>query len=212
MMEMHELQQAWNGLDERLARQTAMLQQIQRRRGIDAARARLRLMSLALIIQLAIGVLIVLWAGSYWVGHLGQTHLLIYGLSIHLYGIGLLGAAIMQLTHIAQLDYRAAVLDVQRKLVALRRLRIASERVLMICGFVVWVPMLFVALRAIGVDVWITRPAAVLGNLAVGLGLGVLVAWLTHRFRGWFERDAAGRSLREAEAELAELARSEGGD
>jgi hypothetical protein len=52
---------------------------------------------------------------------------------------------------------------------ALRRLRIASERMLPIAGFVAWVP--------------------------------------TRRFRDRFERDAAGRSLREAEAELADLAR-----
>jgi hypothetical protein len=31
------------------------------------------------------------------------------------------------------------------------------------------------------------------------------VAWLMRRFRRAFERDAAGRHLREAEAELAEL-------
>lgn len=212
MIELHELEQAWEGLDERLERQDLALLQIRRRHGVDAARARLRLVSLGQIIQLAIGLLIVLWAGGYWFGHVHQAHLVVYGVAIHLYGLGLLIASAMQLTRLARLDYRQPVLDVQRQLMALRRLRVGSERALLISGFVVWVPVTFIALRAIGVDVWQTRPDVVLWNLVVGLGLGGLVAWLTLRFRSRFERDAAGRSLREAEAELAELARSEGGD
>jgi hypothetical protein len=189
-----------------------MLQQIQRRHGIKAARARLRLVSLGQIVQLVVGSLIVLWAGSYWFAHLGQTHLAVYGVAIHLYGLGLLIASALQLARLARVDYRKPVLEVQRQLVALRRLRIGSDRLLTIAGFVVWVPIVFVAANAVGLDVWQARPAAVLANLAAGLGLAALVAWLMHRFRDTFERDATGRSLREAEAELAELAQSERGE
>jgi hypothetical protein len=207
-MEMHELEQAWQDLDARLQRHDATLQQVRHQRGIDSARARLRLLSLAQVLQLVIGALITVWAGGYWFDHLGQTHLVIYGLSLHAYGLGLLITSALQLTRLARLDYRAPVLDVQRQLLDLRRLRIGSERALLISGFVMWVPITFIALRAIGVDVWLTSPAAVLWNLVVGIALAGLVTWLTQRFRSYFERDAAGRSLREAEAELAELARS----
>jgi membrane protein implicated in regulation of membrane protease activity len=65
--------------------------------------------------------------------------------------------------------------------------------------------MLLVALRGVGFDLWLAHPGNVLANLGVALGLVALVAWLMHRFRARFERDAAGRRLQEAEAELAEL-------
>jgi hypothetical protein len=203
---MHELEQAWKGLDERLEHQGQQLHQVQRRHAIDSVRSRLRLVSLGQVAELAVGVLLVLWAGGYWFDHLGQTHLVVYGLAIHLYGLGLVIVAALQLTRLWRLDHREPVLELQRRLVAIRRLRVNSERVLLVCGFVLWVPLLFVGLNAIGVDVWRHRPAIVLANLGVGVVLAVAVDWLISRFRTGFERDAAGRSLREAEAELTERA------
>lgn len=211
-MEMNELEKAWNDLSERFESQGERLQQIQRRHGIASARARLHLVSLGQIVQLVIGVVMVLWAGSYWFNHLGQTHLVVYGVAIHVYGLVLLIASALQLARLAQLDYRQPVLEMQRQLLAIRRLRVGGERVLLIFGSLMWVPILCVALRAVGWDVWLISPATVLWNLAAGAGVAVLAVWLMHRFRGSFERDAVGRSLREAEAEFAELAQSERDD
>jgi hypothetical protein len=205
MIEMNDLEQAWNGLDERLERHDVLLNELRRRDVVDGVRARLRLVSTRQFVQLAIGILIVLWAGGYWYDHLGQTHLVVYGVALHLYGLGLLVSAALQLTRLAQLDYRAPVLEVQSRLVALRRLRFVSERALLIAGFVAWVPLLFIAMHAAGFDLWLTDPATVWWNLAGGIVMALFVAWLSHRFRTGFERDAAGRSLRDAEAELAEL-------
>ena len=125
---------------------------------------------------------------------------------MHLYGIALVVVSALQLTQLLRIDYRRPVLEVQRALVELRRLRVRSERGLLVLGFIVWVPLLFIALRALGMDVWLTSPVNVLLNLAAGIVLAGVVYWLTHRFRDRFERDATGRSLREAESELAELA------
>jgi hypothetical protein len=205
-MELDELKAAWQGMDAQLQAQTAQLRGLRQAGAIQAARSRLRLMSLAQWAQLLVGALIVVWAGSYWWKHLDQPHLVAYGMGLHLYGIALLGSAAIQLTHLLRIDYRRPVLEVQRQLLDLRRVRLRCERALLVLGFVAWVPLLFIVLRAIHVDVWLTRPSAVLANLAAGLALGALMYWLTDRFRGHFERDAAGRSLIQAEAELAELA------
>lgn len=205
-MEMHELEQAWNGFDQRLARQDARLRQIQGRHGVESARSRLHLLSLGQLLQLLIGIAVVLWAGAYWVGKLGQAHLVVYGIAIHLYGLALAISAGFQLWRVARIDARRPVLEVQRELVSLRRLRATSERVLLMLGFVIWVPVVFVVAHAGGIDVWQTSPWTVLANLGVSVALAALVAWLTHRYRDAFERDAAGRSLRAAEQELADLA------
>ena len=53
---------------------------------------------------------------------------------------------------------------------------------------------------------WLTRPDVVLGNLGAGVLMAVVVALLMRRYPDSFDKDATGRSLREAEAELAELA------
>jgi hypothetical protein len=205
MMEMHELERAWNGLDHKLDEQAQALRQIRHGRAIDGARARLRLVSVGQLVQLGVGIAIVLWAGGYWFDRLGQTHLVLYGIAIHLYGLGLLITAALQLARLARIDYRKPVLQVQRELVALRRLRIASERVLIVAATVVWVPAVFALAAAFGIDVWQHSPATVWLNLAIGAALAALVGWLLHRFRNAFERDATGRALREAEAELVEL-------
>jgi len=205
MIEMTELQNAWRGMEERLARQELALTRVRERRTLDSLQARLRLTSAGLWLQLAIGMLVVLWAGSYWFDHLGEPHLVAYGVGVHLWGIGLLAASALQLTRLSQVDYRAPVLEVQRRMLALRRSRVASERALLIAGSVGWVPVVFIALASIGMDVWRRSPDLVLWNLVAGIGIAALVAWLTHRFRDAFERDAMGRGLREAEAELAAL-------
>lgn len=204
-MEMDELEQAWARLDARIGQQDAMLQQIRQLQGADALRSRLRLVSVGQWVQLAIAVAIVVWAGGYWHAHLGQTHLVVYGVALHLYGIALLVASALQLVQLARVDYRQPVLELQRRLLDLRRLRSRSERALLMAGMLAWVPLVFVALNAIGKDVWLSRPGVVWANLAVGLALALLVDWLRRRFPARFDRDAAGRSLREAEAALAEL-------
>ena len=208
-MEMHELEQAWKGLDGRLEQQGQKLDQVHRRHVVDAVRSRLRLVSLGQLAELVVGVLVVLWAGGYWFDHLGQTHLVVYGLMIHLYGLGLVISSALQLTRLWQLDHLQPVVELQRQLVAIRRLRAGSERVMLVCGFVLWVPVVFVGLNAIGLDIWVRHPGVVLANLAVGLVLALIVDRLISRFRATFERDAAGRSLRAAEAELTELTLTE---
>ncbi len=205
MMEMHELENAWSGLEARLESQSLELGRLREGRAVDSARARLRLLSAGQVVQLAVGVLIMFWAGGYWHDHLGQAHLVAYGVSLHLYGLAFVVTSAVQLAQLWRIDYRDAILDVQRQLLAIRRLRVRSERFLLIAGFLAWVPVSFIVFRWIGVDLWLTRPEAVWLNLAVATGLALLVAWLTHRYRAAFERDAAGRSLREAEADLEAL-------
>ena len=105
----------------------------------------------------------------------------------------------------ASIDFQAPVLAVQRRLHELAKLRIRTERGLLLAGFLVWLPMMLVAARAVGIDLWRQQPAVVAWNLAASLGLMALVAWLSLRFRASFDRDAVGLRLREAEAELDAL-------
>ena len=182
------------------------LEQLQRSHGMEAMRAQLGPVSAGLKVQLAVAALLVLWSGNYWVSHLGETPLVVYGVIVHLYGLAVLISSILRLSQLAAIDHRAPVGKIQAQLAAIRRLRVGSERLLLLSGFVVWVPVVLISLNAVGFDVWNASSTVVVCNVLASLGLGVLAAWLTTRFRGAFERDAAGRGLREAEAELSGLA------
>lgn len=124
----------------------------------DPRLAHPRQVSLHQLARLAIGALMVLWAGSYWHGHLGDMHLLVSGVVVHLYGLGVLISSVLEIAGVS-------------------RARETSERVLLLSGFVVWIPVVLIALRAIGIDLWNASPAFVLANLAGSIGLGLLVAW-----------------------------------
>lgn len=204
-MEMSELQQAWRGLDERLVGLESMARSEHRRRVLGDLRWRLGQLGLGQVAQVVVGLVFVTFAGGFWSANWGTPHLVVYGLAIHVYGLALIVPAALQLAGILRLDPQAPVLAVQARLLALRRLRIRSERVLPIAGMPAWVPILFALAASVGKDLWPSRPGVVMSNLGVGLVLAVLVAWLTHRYRAAFERDAVGRSLAQAEADLAEL-------
>ena len=57
-MELDELQRAWSQLDARLAAQGQLLGQMQRQRGMDSVRSRLRWLSLGQLVELGVGVAI----------------------------------------------------------------------------------------------------------------------------------------------------------
>lgn len=172
----------------------------------ERLRRRLRLFSLAQGLQLLAGVAIVLMAGPWWVRHWGEWHLVAYGVAIHAWGLALLIIALVQLMLAWLLDYSKPLATVQRQLLRLRRVRVWGERWLLVAGFAVWMPLVFAGLATFGLDVWELRPSVVWFNLAFALALSGGVAWYSLRCRERFERDALGRSLRAAQAELDELA------
>jgi hypothetical protein len=204
-MEMSELERAWSGMEKKLAEQGQALRRMESHRRLDNIRARLRLLSVSQWMQLAFGLLIVFWGGGYWWDHWGTPHLVAYGMGIHAYGLGLLVFACLQLTRIFGLDYRQPVLETQRQLLGLRKMRILTERVLLPAGMVAWVPMLFVLMRRVGIDVWLTRPAVVWWNLAAGVAMALLFTWLMRRFPALFDSGGVDESLRRAANELAEI-------
>ena len=210
-MEMDELQRAWGQLDARLVEQSRQLARYEHRDRMASVRARLRWLLLGQGVQLCAGVAIVLWAGGYWYDHRDQAHLVAYGLALHAYGLGFLIFAVTQLLLLASVDFQAAVLAVQRKLHQVARLRALSGRVMLAAGMVAWVPLFLVAMRGVGLDLWLRNPTVVWANLAVAGALVAGVEWFTRRYPERCQRGHVGAMLRRAEDELEALS-GPGGD
>lgn len=204
-MDLHELETAWKALDQRVARQDDELAQLRvEARGLRSRR-RLHMATLGQVAQIAIGALLAAWGGGFWVDHWSTPHLVAYGLSVHVYGVALLASAIVLIVRMATIDYGKPVADVQSRLLALRRSRIVTERVLWVMGAIAWVPMMMMALFAIGMDVFVHRPAWLWLNVAAGLVLalaaGAVMAWKP----AWFASISMDGALRDVDRQLEEF-------
>ena len=204
-MDLHELESAWKSLDQRVARQDEELAQLRTQARGLRGRWRLHVATLGQVAQIAIGLLLAIWGGGFWVDHWGTPHLVAYGMAVHIYGIALLASAIVLILRMAAIDYGQPVADVQSRLLALRRARIVTERILWIFGAIAWVPMLMMGLAAIGFDPFLHRPSWVWWNLAVGgvlaLVAGAVMVWKP----AWFASISMDGALREVDRQIAEF-------
>lgn len=215
-MELDDFKQAWQGLDSRLERQESLQMEMLRDGRLEKVRRGLRPLTWGQGIQLAFGVVFAVWGGSFWVDHRQVLHLLICGLLVHACGLLFIIFAARNLYLIQRIDYAAPVLDIQRRLADLRfwRLRVEAPANAVIACFI-WVPVLWMSLAEHGFDVWAYDKAGflrwALSSSVVGFVMVVLAVWLMRRLghARALEDNAVGRSVRNAETALGEIARFE---
>ena len=218
-MELDDLKSAWQSLERKLDRQHALELHHFRTGRLASARTGLRPLVAGQCVQLGAGIALMAIFAPYWVQHWGEWHLVVYGLSLHLYGLMLAMFAGRDLVHIARIDYAAPVLEIQKRLVELRAQRIQAGPAFAIAGCFVWVPLLLVVFHALGADVWIHKPRVVgwwVGSgFAAVLVTAALIAWSRRpgnlRLRAAMDESAAGRSVGRVQAMLDEIARFERG-
>lgn len=217
-MELDELKQSWQALDRRMAQQHALTLQLQRESRLEKMRHGLRPLWVGQIVQIVAGALLSLVAGNFWFEHRQYPHLLFCGVLVHLYGVLMIVFAARNLHLVKQIDYAAPVLDIQRRLAELRAWKTRVEApVFLVTGCFVWIPALLMLFAGLGADVWKLHPDVVLWLCASGVA-SVLLVWLGMQAikRIWgarvLEREAAGYSVRRAEAVLDEVRRFQEGD
>jgi hypothetical protein len=216
-MELDELKGAWQALERKLDRQHALELHNFRSGRLAHARSGLRPLIAGQVVQAALGVGLMALFAPYWVRHWGEWHLVVYGASLHLYGLMLMLLAARDLVHIARIDYAAPVLEIQKQLAALRAQRIRSGPAFAISGCFAWIPLVLVIFQSLGADVWLHKPAVVgwfvVSGVVTALFTWALLAWVrlprNARMRQSLDDDAAGRSVTRAQAVLDEIARFE---
>lgn len=212
-MELDDFKGAWLELNRKVERQTELNFRLLREGHSDRARHVLRRLAHGQVLQMILGGLLSLYAGSFWVMHRQVTHLLFTGLLMHAYGITMILAGARVQFLLQRIDFGAPVLQIQRSLTQLRRFHIFMGLVLGLPWWFLWVPAALMAFMTIfGADLAAHVPFVILLLYVVGLA-GVALTLLFLRWAqgrpalaGKLERSAAGRSLNEAQRALDEIA------
>lgn len=212
-MDLDEMKQAWTEMSLRQDGLEALLRADFQSRRRDRARGALRPLWWGQLLQLMIGAVLAICGGALWASHLHRPDVLVCGVVAHAYGTLLVIFAARNLYLIQRIDYAAPVLDIQRRIAALRAFRVRVETpVNAVVGCFIWIPVLWVNLAVYGIELW--SPAFARWAIASGLtGLAVLVVvvWVMRRmgYGRKIEDQSAGRSVLRAEAVLDEIARFE---
>ncbi|BDU20585.1 serine/threonine protein kinase [Dyella sp. GSA-30] len=214
-MELDELKQAWQVLDQRLQQQHTLNVQFFRDSRLDKLQRGLRPLVWGQAIQIIIGVLGALFFAPIWIAHRHEPAVLIAGLVMHLYCIGMIVVGAVVQAQVARIDYSAPVVAIQRQLLRLRKsYSVAGACVVGLPWWFLTAPLLVVLTRG---GIMVAAPSAIWIQLAVG-ALGLLATAWFYRWSHRPERaelarriddSTVGGSIRRAQAALDDIARFE---
>ena len=214
-MELDEMKLAWQTLEHRFEQQHALNVQIYRDSRLDKMRRGLRPLVWGQALQMVIGVSGLLLLAPIWMAHRHDTAVLIAGMVMHVYCVGLIVFGAVVQGNIARLDYAAPVLVIQRQLLKLRRIYAVGGA--LVVGLPWWfltAPLLVVLTRG---GIMQNAPSVIWIQLVIG-AVGLLATFWFHRWSHRPERAAlarkldassAGGSIRRAQAVTDDIARFE---
>ena len=205
-MELDELKAGWAVLDERLGRIEAHLVAERTAAAQKGVRAELRPLVVGQFIQIVFGGWMALAAGAFWVEHRHGMNLLVTGLLLHGYGIAAMVAGARNLFLISRVRESAPVLELQRRVAALRAWRIREGWWFGVVGCFMWVAMVAWGFGLLGVDIVALRPGFM--GLQLVAAVVCLVVFLIATRR---QTSPEGSSVRRARERLDEIARFEAG-
>lgn len=214
-MELDELKTAWQEMEQRLARSEAMNRELAAEVKVEKARSALRWFGWGQALELAFWFALVIFVAPFWIAHRGTPHLLVSGLVLHLYGVAAIWLGTVQLLQYGRVRYAGPVLDVQKRVAQLHRLKAMGTLLLGLPWCLLWVPLVIVAAkRLFELDIWSPRWAA--GSLLLGLAVMVLLLVYARRQlrrgpnslrRQRILDTLAGCSLTRAQRQLDEIGR-----
>ncbi|MFK2876807.1 hypothetical protein [Rhodanobacter hydrolyticus] len=220
-MELDEMKLAWQTLGRQLERQNALNEQLFRQGQADRLRRHLRPLVWGQSLQIALGIVLMLWGISFWSTHVGLWQAMACGIAMQAFGTLALIFPARLLSMQQGIDYAAPVLEIQRRLAQMRAWRVKVEApVFAVLGSIIWIPALMMlaqyeADRVGGFALWQhLRPGTVVwlvSSVIVSLGV-VALAYVVLRklgHRRWLENNFAGSAIVKAESALQEIARFE---
>jgi hypothetical protein len=205
-MELDDLKPHWQAmaltLDRSLALNLQLLTETRTRR------ARLRLLPLFLLqpVQLVVGLVVTAYCAQFWIANRGTASLLVSGLALHAFGVGLIADAMMRILLITRINVTGSVVTMQRSLAHLRHWEIRAFKWVWVASWALLPAMLIVAARSLsGIDLVVRWPQGV-GWLAVGSAVGLALSYgldvvVSRRWPDLY----VGHSIARAQAALDEI-------
>ena len=222
-MELDDIKQRLEQLDEKLDATLRLNRSVLDQRILDKVDKAVRRLGWALGIELVLGIVTVLLTGSFVADHVREPRFLVPGLVLHLFVIAQIAMLVRHAVATRQIDFGAPIVEIQRRIEALRVSMIRTTMGTFLLAPLLWPPLLIVALEGLfGVDAYAALGVPYLAaNLAVGLAvisIGVLVSRrFADRLSGSpvvrrLKRDLAGTNLAAAQEFLDSLSRFEKDD
>lgn len=217
-MELDDLQHSWRSQDDRIDEILRIGRRLQLNTELRGPRAALKRFKAAALLEIVLGIVCVMWSGSFIHAHAGEPRLAASAASLYLWLIGAAALALIRYLRAGAIEYGAPVIQIQQQVERLRVFTLRSLRVLFIGGVPVWTlafPIMLIR-SGLGVDLAAALPGPVLGGMfAFGaacaffiIKLGDLLAaqfglpaWLAA-----FARALSARELVRAQDQLARLA------
>jgi hypothetical protein len=208
MTDLEQMKAKWAEQDRQLGESIRLNRQLLGAIQLEGGRRRVRrVLGFTGIHAAAWGVCIVA-LGEFLYAHIGMARFALAAAALDVYAMGFLIALIRQMATGGRIGWGQPVASVQKRLEALRRVRVRTTQWAVLAGVVVWPAFAIVAAQALfGMDVYGMFGARWVAANAL---FGLVVAAAVWRFGGArIADDLAGRSLNEAGQFLARLAEFE---
>jgi hypothetical protein len=217
-MALDQFQQRWLAQDNKIEHVLRVSEDLRLRIDVGGPRVALRWFRLGALAEVLVGVVCVLWTGSFIRTHFAELQFVLPAAALHVWLVAAIVIAVTRIVRASSIDYDAPVLEIQRRIEALHVFSMRAMRLLFVFGVAIWVvPFGIVAAQSwFGIDLYARVDGSVLliifaATVALGLAALAICAHCDDRLHRSprlreIARGLSGRNLTAARERLAKLA------
>lgn len=213
-MELDELKSTWQVLDRHMQQQSTLNWHLFLERKLDKARSGLRRLYWGKIVQILFGDALIYFGIMAAIRHRDVPHLFACSVFMLTYGLLTVIFGGVALGRISSIDYTAPVVEISRRVDALRRGHVVANWCLGLPWWFLWIAIFVLEMQAnAGVDLFVSAPAFIWISTAIG-SVGFIATigylrWRKARSAGTADDADTPRGLRDAKSALDDIARIE---
>ena len=213
-LKLAELKQAWQTLDRHVQQQSTLNWHLFLERKLDKARSGLRRLYWGKIVQILFGDALIYFGIMAAIRHRDVPHLFACSAFMLAYGLLTVIFGGVSLGRISSIDYTAPVVEISKRVDALRRGHVMAHWCLGLPWWFLWIAIFVLEMKAnVGVDLFVTLPVFIWIAGAIGVVGFAATVWYFRRrnarLAGQADDPDTPRGLREARSALDEISHFE---
>jgi len=215
-MNLDDFKDQWAAYDKKLDMSIQLNARLLRESSLGKTRSALRWLYPTIVLDLLQDLALVILLGFFVANHFRSPGFLIPAILLDLFVIFHLAFGVYQVVTLQGLDFAGPILASQKTLATLGQQRIRVTMWSLLLAPLLWVPLLVVGMKALGLDAYaILDTGWLAANALFGIAVIPLMLWLAKQFGPTWQRwswvrsfmdDIAGHNLKKATAFLDELA------